>query len=784
MSATRAGLRAARRPRALATLLGLGCLLAPVWSAAEAVRPAAVQTAPDKAVVAAPAAPVAPAAPAALAGRPRIGLVLSGGGARGLAHVGVLKVLEAMQVPIDVIAGTSMGAIVGGLYASGMRAETLERELRQVRWGEVFANRVPRPQLSQRRKEEDFDISPLVELGLRDGELRTPGSAVSSRGLESLLRRYTLPVREVPHFDALPIPFRAVATNMETGQAVVFQQGDLALALRASMSVPGVFTPTEVDGLVLGDGALVNNVPVDVVRALGADVVIVVNIGTPLAGRETLGSAVGLTAQMINILTEQNVQRSLATLGARDVLIAPPLGDLGSGDFDQAPRFFALGEAGARGRSDALAALALDGPAYAQWQRQHDTPPPVASRVAVVRIEGTTLTNPDRLAAMLESKPGLPFDAARAERDTRRLAAGEDYVRSDYQLQRGAPGSGGDTLVFDLEDKPWGPNYLRAGLDMSTDFRGRSAFNLKLSHNRHWLTRNGTEWRNRLQIGEVPQLQTELYHPLNWTDSRADDWFVAGYAGLERRSLRAFDARGDTLAEFSRKQASVGLDIGQPWGEFGELRLGWSHVGLGLAADLVSAGVNLPVRQLSFAEDAVRARTVVDQLDYAVFPLSGYRGELEAWFGQRSGDLRGSFWRLESEGTLVRSWGAHTLSVHAVVNTSEQRSDIGVSRYTLGGFHRLSGYQAGQLAGNHAVLLRLGWYRRLSQAPSLTRGFFVGGTVEAGNAWVARSDISLGDLRTGFSLFLGADTGIGPLYMGLTYAPGGRTGLALFIGRP
>lgn len=280
----------------LSALLGLA---GPVWAQRVLAPSAAVAAASETSANPAP-------------GRLRIGLVLSGGGARGLAHVGVLKVLEEMQVPIDVITGTSMGAIVGGLYASGMHAADLERELRAVQWSEVFANRVERQQLSQRRKEEDFETSGLFGLGLRHGELLVPSSAVSSRGLESLLRRYTLPVRGVDRFDQLPIPFRAVATDMETGAGVVLDHGDLALALRSSMSVPGVFAPTEVEGRVLGDGGMVNNVPIDVARALGADVVIVVNIGTPLAGRAALGSVVGLTGQMINLLTEQNVQRSLA----------------------------------------------------------------------------------------------------------------------------------------------------------------------------------------------------------------------------------------------------------------------------------------------------------------------------------------------------------------------------------------------------------------------------------------------------------------------------------------
>ena len=250
--------------------------------------------------------------------RPRIGLVLSGGGARGLAHVGVLKMLERERIPIDVIAGTSMGAIIGGLYASGMSAERLEKELLAIKWDEVFASRVDRPLLSQRRKEEDFELSPVLEFGMRDGELRAPLGALSGRGLESLLRRYTLPVRGVRDFSKLAIPFRAVATNLETGQPVVLDRGDLALALRSSMSVPGFFAPTEVDGHILGDGGLVDNLPIDVARAMGADIVIAVNIGTPLSNRAALSSVTGLTTQMLSILTEQNVARSLAMLKPRD----------------------------------------------------------------------------------------------------------------------------------------------------------------------------------------------------------------------------------------------------------------------------------------------------------------------------------------------------------------------------------------------------------------------------------------------------------------------------------
>jgi NTE family protein len=717
--------------------------------------------------------------------RPRVGLVLSGGGARGLAHVGVLKMLERERVPIDVITGTSMGAIIGGLYASGMSAEQLEAELLKVDWNAVFASRVDRQLLSQRRKEEDFEISPVIEIGMRDGELRAPLGALSGRGLETLLRRYTLPVRQVRSFDALPTPFRALATDMETGRPVVLSQGDLALALRSSMSVPGVFAPTEVDGRILGDGGLVDNVPVDVARAMGAQVLIVVNIGTPLAGRETLGSVGGLTAQMINILTEQNVQRSLASLSARDVLIAPELGALSSSDFERARELIALGQQGAEPLVARLAALGLGEAAYAQWRSARARPGTPDATVSFVRFEGTELTNPQRLAAQLESRPGQPFDAAKAERDARRLAASGDYMRADYLLVSTAEGDG---LVFDLEDKPWGPHYFRIGLDLETDFRGGSGFNVKISHNRHWLDANGSEWRNQVQIGQVPRWYTEIYHPLNWTLGISNDWFVSASAEAQRRDITRYDNdSGGVISLYNRKSARFGLDLGQPWAELGELRLGLVQLIERTTPDVVTTALNAGDVATTVRETGLHATVVIDQLDYANFPTRGYRFDAELAGGRRwrSGlGQRDDFTRLEAEGTAVRSWGRHTLNLYARVQRTPQGTLSALGRYTLGGFHQLSGYRSEQLDGNSVVFTRLTWYRRAEHVPVFTRGFFAGATLEAGNAWARWSDVRADGLRSGMSAFLGADTGLGPVYFGLTYAPRGSTGLYLFVGRP
>lgn len=543
--------------------------------------------------------------------RPRIGLVLSGGGARGLAHVGVLKVLERERIPIDLIAGTSMGAIVGGLYATGMDATKLEEELLKVKWNEIFASRVERPLLPQRRKDLDFQLSPALEFGMRDGELRAPLGALSGQGLETLLRRYSLPALAVRDFSRLPIPFRAVATDMETGQPVILDSGDLALALRSSMSVPGVFAPTEANGRILGDGGLVDNLPIDVARQMGADIVIAVNIGTPLSGREALSSLGGLTSQMVSILTEQNVQRSLAMLSDVDVLITPTLGQLSSGDFNRTREFIDQGEAGVRPALTKLSGLALSPEDYAAWKASLGSLSRPPTTIAFIRFETTQVTNPERLADQLELAPGQLFDQEKAERDARRLAASGDYSRSDFRLINEPEGDG---LVYVLEDKPWGPNYFRVGLDLFTDFRGSSAFNIKFSHTRRWLDQAGTEWRNFIQVGDTLRLFSEVYVPLNWSIGLSRDWFIAAGADFKRTQITLYEPDSDReQGRFDEKSIKLGLDLGQPWGEFGELRVGAQYLGIANHPELISADFTGPTTDLRVHEIGLRISAVVDR---------------------------------------------------------------------------------------------------------------------------------------------------------------------------
>ncbi len=759
------------------------CLLPTlILALSAACLPASAQA--DGAWAAASDAPAAvQVAPLASPHRPRIGLVLSGGGARGFAHIGILKALEQAHVPIDLVVGTSMGAIVGGLYASGMSPQALEQELMAIQWDGVFDSRLPRQALSQQRKEADFELSHALQIGFRDGEFRMPSGAVSSRSLEWLLRKYTLHTRQLSSFDALPTRFRAVATDMETGEAVVMSDGDLAAALRASMSVPGVFAPMELEDRLLGDGGLVNNLPVDVARDMGADVVIAVNIGTPLGNRSTLTSVLGVSMQMINILTEQNVQRSIAMLTRNDLLLAPSLEGVSSSDFKRARDITDRGYEYGQLVQAALERFALPASDYAQWQlerKPYAAPDPRA--LAFVRFEGVNATQARQLARLVDTHAGAPLDAATLQADLTFLSASGDYEHVDYRLVPD-PVTLQDGLVFDLKDNNWGPNYLKLGLDMRTDFQGESGFNLRLHHNRHWLTPDGTEWRNQIEIGDRNGLRTELFHPLGGEHDR----FFSAQASVLRQSVDLYDGSGTALGRYGRRTVSIGVDHGWTLGRGG--RLGAARVGLFSANRMVEpllisrAATSTTVQRWS--EAGVHASLVMDQLDYPNFPLQGYRWVAEAAIGRRNGpEQSASFNRTTLRGTQVFTWGPHTLNLHLRASRTTNMHSGVLDEYALGGFQQLSGYKVGQVSGNYVALGRVGYYRQLGLNPGIARAFFWGASLELGNAWNRAGEISGKGLKSGASLYVAADTGIGPVYLSLVRSPGQSTGVYLFLGRP
>ena len=716
------------------------------------------------------------AAPAQTTGgkaTPRIGLALSGGGARGLAHVGVLKVLEELRVPVHCVTGTSMGAIVGGAYAAGSTAAELEEFVRKADWDDVFRDSPPRAEISTRRKIDDYKTLFAPEYGITPGSLFLPKGLIAGVSIEGFFRQLTQQVVEVGDFDRLPIPFRAVAADIETGEAVVLSHGSLSRAMRASMSVPGAIAPVEIDGRLLVDGGIANNLPIDEARKLCGDVIIAVNISTPALTRAEISSALTVGTQLINFLGKANVERQLASLGPRDVLIAPELGDISAGSFDRAGDAVRVGEDAARALAQALGRYSLPAAEYeALRSRQVAARKPVGA-VDEIRFEGLQRTSPDVLRALLETRPGEPLTEEKVGADLRRIYGRGDFESVDYQIRQEA---GRRIMVIQPREKEWGPNYFRFGLGLATDFQGENTFNLLAQYRRTWLNRLGGEWLTEIQVGRQTFFHTELMQPVE----ERGRWFVAPYARIGNE-LRYVFSGDDRVGEYQTKETRLGLDGGSYLGTWGEARLGlvWRRVdartetGLAILPDVDETTAGL------------RAVLYVDQLDNAWFARSGYRLAATAYAADEGLGSDHNYQRLDGELSAVKSWGAHTLNFKISGGTDFHSDMPAYENFTLGGPLRLSGYRIDQFSGRRFGFSRLMYYNRAIHLPDiLGSGVFVGASIEAGQMQDRADRLpSAGTIWSG-SVFLAASTFVGPAYLGFGFGEAGHYTFYLLLGAP
>jgi len=752
------------------------------WTNAFVALACATLTALAAAQPALPPSPVQDVAvPAPTKKRPKIGLVLSGGGARGLTHIGVIKVLEEMNIPVDYIAATSMGSIVGGLYAIDRTPAEMEKIVTSISWASMFSDSPPRKELTFREKQREDRFPLPLEIGIRDGEIRGFQGALTGANLELFLHELTSSADGVRSFDALPVPFRCVATNMVTGKAYVFERGPLYQAMRSSMSIPGIFSPAEYDGQILGDGGLVDNLPIDIVRAMGAEVVIAVNIGTPLMERAQLTSIIGITGQMINILTEQNVRAQLATLRPGDILISPDLGALTASSFDQASEFIRRGEVVAREMAPRLAELSLSPAAYALYKREHpriaEAPAP---KVDFVRIEGTQYANPAVIEDELAVHVDKPFDIAAVNRGLERLYGTGDYERIDYRMVEDGDRSG---LVVDVQEKSMGPTYVRFGLDYMTDFQGETNFSLLAGAKRTWVNSLGAQWLNEIELGRISRIATEFYQPF----SVEQDVFGSAYASAQSVPRYLFSGT-QRVAEYRIETNDAGLDLGIPILRQGEIRFGPVYTYY-KGSPTIAIPSFYTVRQ---TDAGVRLLARWDNRDSPYFPHRGAEVDLDVFYGtetQRLGDAPEETYNNLGRSTLYANAGV-PIDANDFLNVAVRGGALSrdvpsiVNPYLLGGFLNLSGLRYQQLAGSYLAFGRVVYYHRLARVPYIGGDLYAGGSLEAGNAWQTRGDASASDLITAGSVFLGADTFLGPFYLAYGRASSGASSFYLLLGKP
>jgi NTE family protein len=695
--------------------------------------------------------------------RPRVALVLAGGGAKGGAHIGVLKVLEELRVPVDCIAGTSMGALVGGGYASGMTASQIEAFVTHVDWKSVVGGAGSRPlqPVEQKRFEGN---SGSLELGLKGSKVVPPSGLIASSRIEDVLRTYVASTRSVADFDKLPIPYRAVATDMLTGTMVVLGHGDIATAMRASMSIPGAFAPVVIDPYVLSDGFVVRNLPIDVARKLCGDVVIAVNIVKHTATAEELVGPASLVSRGNDIMMEANERLQLQTLTERDIRIDVDVGDVTAASFERTGETIPMGEKAARAVAPQLAALSMPPQEYLAWRRSVTLPRSGEIRVADVQFKGLEHVNPDYLRTLTKVHAGDTADIAAISADAARLAALDDLQGVSYHLS-GDPDN--PVLVWEPKEKQIGPNYLLPSLGLYAGGPGDLRLEVDVQYVRRWINSYGGQWRNRLEIGAVAGAETSLYQPLNF----AQTFFVEPYAGI-RRSLEDLYNKYNRVATYFYNDLEGRVEFGANLEPSSQIRLGYWADRRRIEVD---TGVSL-LPTGNFTDAGVAATVSHDSRDTSSYATKGTAAMLQYFQSDTSLGASRDWRTLEAAVRQVARIRATNVWI-TVAGGSDLGSTLPADRaFSLGGPQSFPGYAPGQVRARSYWTLQGDVLWRVADILSIAnQALYAGFALEGGRVY-DRIDPEPNSALYGISGYVGGRTPVGTLTIGVGKATGAWAG--------
>ncbi len=703
--------------------------------------------------------------------RRRIGLALSGGGALGLAEIGVIQWLEENHIPVDRIAGTSMGSIIGAMYATGMSPAEMQKFAEGIDWEEAFLPEPSYAQLSYRRKEDRRNFLIDAPLGLKHG-LSSPNGIIPGQGVGLWLDRIAFPESDVASFDDLPIPFRSVATDMQSGDAVVLRDGALAQAVRASMAIPGVFTPVEVNGLVLADGGLVQNIPVETVRAMDVDAIIAVQLRTPPGDRVQLETLTGVLSRAVGIMITQNEQRSLALANAT---VSVDTNGFSVGDYSRVDGLIQLGYKTAANQASALLPYAIRD--STEWEnylatrasRKHKAP----QKIETVDVTGADPDTDRRIEHQLAKGLRGPLDLHKLDSQLTRIAGQGQFDRLGYEgfSQNGVP-----ALRVTTHEKSYGPPFV--DLAVNVDGSGVAAFDFSAGARVTFMdiAHHGGEWRNDLLFGSSNLAATEYFQPL--AGSR---FFAAPYAFASKFARNSFTGL-TRVAVFGDERAGGGFDLGYDSGRRSEFRVGYEIFDGRLSPLIGAAG--LPI--VHGATGEIRARYVWDGQDSPAVPSRGTRVVATLSRVLQSPGLPHPIGQLDVQtSTFVPVASKTSLFFSASGGTTFSGSAGPFQQFALGGLFRLGAYLPQEFLGNHYAYTSLGFRRELFRLPQpVGNKIYWGAWYEAGSAFGTASN-SAGPVvvRGTFNLGVIADTIVGPIALAGSVSPTGQSRANFSIGR-
>lgn len=723
--------------------------------------------------VAATSASATPAATAATTSgntpRPRVGLVLGGGGARGAAHIGVLEVLEKHKVKIDCIAGTSMGGLVAGSYAGGLNSKAMLEGLSTANWRDMFLDLPDYDEQSYRSKKLASRFIPGLEMGVTDKGIELPAGVVAGQKLRLFFNHLVHADVTQRNIEDLPLKLSIVATNIGNGDRVVFREDSLTTAMRASMSVPGLLSPVDYKGNKLVDGGLVDNVPIAEVRErCNPDVVIAVNVGSPLLKPEDIGSLLSVSAQMVNILTEQNVSRSLSTLKPTDIYIKPDLEGITAGDFERYAETAERGRRAAEAIVERLKPLSSSAEDYAAWWDKIEIAKRETPTIEEIKIAGLTYVNPEAVSKYLRAKPGDPVNTQELSDDMMRIYGEGYYERVEYTM---LPIRDKRLLTVTPVEKPWGPDYLRLGLNLESDRIGGSSYMLRAAYQKTWLNNLGAELLVAAEIGNNPTVFAEFYQPLD----AQQRFFAQASAGIKWDQLGIFQ-NNNRLAEYDIENRFATLQLGANIGILGQIKGGW--IEQDQYADLRTG--TAPYVSPSGSNNGWVGSIDFDQFNRLYFPTRGWKTQLRYF-----NSVDNNYGRVDAGVAVAYPLGDYVINGQLKRTAGSSGPLPTRDPAALGGLFNLSGFGKNQILGGSATFASIRGEKIIGRMPLGFRGDIrVGLSLETGKM----DDLYTETNKTGWlnstAIYLGGETPLGPIYIGYGYSTNGSSNILLQLGTP
>jgi NTE family protein len=699
--------------------------------------------------------------------RLKIGVALEGGGALGLAHIGVLQWFEEQHVPVDYIAGTSMGGLVGGFYATGVSPTDMKNLIERLDWDAILRDRTPYEDLSFLRKQDQRAYPNSLVLGLRKG-LYLPAGLNAGHQIGLLIDRETLPYFGLPSFDVLPVPFRCVATDLVSGKQFVFKDGSLAEALRATMSIPGAFTPVHDGQRVYVDGGLVNNLPTDVVRQMGAEIVIAVHLETQPMNANDIQSLLTVLEQSVRAVISESEVRGLANA---DAVVSVPLGNFLMRDFTKNRPIMQAGYEAAKGKSKLLAGFALNDSDWNEYLRERDGRKLTTTAVPqFIEVQGTSAPAQEDIRRYLKNFIGKPLNADSLDPALTRLTGSGRYDTLNYRIvERG----GKQGLLILVKEKNFAPPTLQPAFEVDGSEAGDIEFTLGTRLTLMDVAGFRSEWRTDFLFGNTYGVASELYRPF-----RAESkWFVAPHASASDTTFQIY-AKNDPLADYRFYRTSIGTDLGYGFSRFSEVRAGYE---VGTLNTKLRLGT-LEIPAVDGRTGAARMRYLMDHTDDPVIPRRGFRVESNfRWFDTSPG-ATSAFPVLETKVDFFQPVSrAASFFLSSEGGSTFGSRNTGVPQFFLGGPSRLGAYGVNELFGNQYYLFRGGYLHEIvSLPPFVGKKVYAIGSYEAAKMYGAANESKF---PNDFAAGVLAETALGPFFVGGSVGDSGHYKWFFQLGR-